>query len=389
MKMKKMKKTIFIATMGCLLLTQPSISAYANSKDETRVVKKSLANEIHKTRKAILQLDKEIVELEEEIKGLNVALKIEKDLEVKKREIEAKEAELNERWESMTEKMLYWQVKGKPDDQWMEAIFSSTSIGDAVNRAFTFRTLMDAEREQMEELENETRANKAEKKKLENKILTLKKQKIKLKANQKNVNQKRKTLETKLKTLEEDELKRIQKELKAQEERKRLLMEKQVSSEQFEQYRSLMSDNANYESYFIRPASGTLTSPYGIRPNPFGGSGTEFHTGIDIANPQGTPIVSTADGVVIKVVHSNQGYGNYILLKHEVNGEVFHSLYAHLSMIGVQVGEEIKQGEVIGLMGTTGRSTGSHLHFEIQDENRNHLNPQLFLEKGENKKAKV
>ncbi|AJD93558.1 DNA-dirted RNA polymerase (plasmid) [Jeotgalibacillus malaysiensis] len=133
---------------------------------------------------------------------------------------------------------------------------------------------------------------------------------------------------------------------------------------------------------FITPAQGRFTSAFGWRPDPFGGSTSDYHTGIDIAAPIGTPILAAADGVVIDVGYRG-GYGNLIHVKHTINGKTMSTVYAHLQSMNVNDGDEVKQGQIIGGMGSTGNSTGSHLHFEIQDGvgryKDNPLDPAKFI----------
>lgn len=113
------------------------------------------------------------------------------------------------------------------------------------------------------------------------------------------------------------------------------------------------------------PVNGTITSEYGTRDEIFEGVNS-YHTGIDIANALGTEIKSATDGKVVKTQSMDKYYGNNIEI--ECNGVVFK--YAHLNEIKVNEGDEIKQGDIIGLMGSTGMSTGSHLHFEIIVDSR-------------------
>ena len=104
-----------------------------------------------------------------------------------------------------------------------------------------------------------------------------------------------------------------------------------------------------------------VTSEYGNRVNPITGQ-PEFHKGIDIARPEGTPIYAVLPGIVHTVNHHVTGYGNHIILKHE-NG--MYTMYAHCSTIGVTVGANIEKGAVIAGVGSTGQSTGNHLHFTV------------------------
>jgi len=103
-----------------------------------------------------------------------------------------------------------------------------------------------------------------------------------------------------------------------------------------------------------------LSSSYGMRKHPILGY-SRMHTGVDFAAPRGTPIFAAGDGVV-NYAGRKGGYGNYIQIRH--NGE-FSTAYAHLSRIQVKNGARVKQGEVIGRVGSTGMSTGPHLHYEI------------------------
>lgn len=106
-----------------------------------------------------------------------------------------------------------------------------------------------------------------------------------------------------------------------------------------------------------------LTSPFGYRTSPISGRWT-FHAGIDLAAPEGTDVYACKSGLVSKTGF-NSTYGNYVILLH--NGSKT-SLYAHLSKILVQKDQRITSGQVIGLVGTTGASTGPHLHFEVREK---------------------
>lgn len=112
------------------------------------------------------------------------------------------------------------------------------------------------------------------------------------------------------------------------------------------------------------PIAGNITSPFGYRRDPITGT-TSYHSGTDIAAPNGTPILAAADGVVVIAngIDSWGGsYGYHVKLDH---GNGLQTLYAHCSAICVTTGQQVQAGEVIGYVGSTGRSTGNHLHFEV------------------------
>jgi murein DD-endopeptidase MepM/ murein hydrolase activator NlpD len=111
----------------------------------------------------------------------------------------------------------------------------------------------------------------------------------------------------------------------------------------------------------VKPSQGWVSSLFGYRPNPFTGR-TVLHAGIDIAANVGTPIVAPANGVVINAGY-DEGYGKIIEIDH---GYGITTRYGHCSQIFVKIGQKVNRFDVIGSVGNTGRSTGSHLHYEVR-----------------------
>ena len=111
------------------------------------------------------------------------------------------------------------------------------------------------------------------------------------------------------------------------------------------------------------PVSGYVTDGFGMRRNPFNGEGREVHEGLDIAVDFGTPVTATADGLVIYAA-PHAGYGNLVIVYHS-NG--ITTRYAHLSRISVEAGQRVKRSDQVGNAGSTGRSTGPHVHYEIRE----------------------
>ncbi|HEX3560170.1 MAG TPA: M23 family metallopeptidase [Pyrinomonadaceae bacterium] len=112
----------------------------------------------------------------------------------------------------------------------------------------------------------------------------------------------------------------------------------------------------------IWPVEGEMTDGFGVRGNPFGGGSSEFHPGQDIAAPRGTSVVAAADGTIVQAGWQN-GYGQEVVIDH---GHGLTTRYGHLSKIEVAAGQAIRRGEELGQVGSTGRSTGPHLHYEVR-----------------------
>ncbi|HHE38260.1 MAG TPA: M23 family metallopeptidase [Candidatus Cloacimonetes bacterium] len=127
----------------------------------------------------------------------------------------------------------------------------------------------------------------------------------------------------------------------------------------------------------IYPTYGRISDTYGWRKHPITGK-RSFHKGIDFGNVSGTPIYATADGI-IKKSSREKYFGKYIVITHKFG---YQTKYAHLQKSFVKSGQTVKRGEIIGLMGNSGRSTGNHLHYEVLRYNQNR-NPYKYLNKSE------
>lgn len=122
---------------------------------------------------------------------------------------------------------------------------------------------------------------------------------------------------------------------------------------------------------FIEPVQGVITSRFGLRPR-------DNHKGLDIANSSGTPIMAAASGTVTYAQYNTGGYGNLVIISH---GNGIETYYGHNSKLYVSVGETVYQGQYISAMGSTGISTGPHLHWEVRI-NGVAQNPQNYMYKG-------
>ena len=122
------------------------------------------------------------------------------------------------------------------------------------------------------------------------------------------------------------------------------------------------------------PHHGAISSRFGPRHNPFGHGPDEFHHGLDFKGQTGAPITATADGRVV-IANRQNGYGLVVKIQH---GYGYMTVYGHLSKINVKAGAKVKANDVIGDLGSTGRSTGPHLHYEVRRHNVA-LNPEHYL----------
>lgn len=144
----------------------------------------------------------------------------------------------------------------------------------------------------------------------------------------------------------------------------------EIIEEKEEQERIDALPDINGIKLAVTPISGTISSRYGVSSS----IRKSAHTGLDIAAPSGTPIKVVADGTVTFAKY-NGSYGNLVKVEH---GNGVETWYAHTSKMYVSVGQEVKAGDVIAAVGSTGNSTGPHLHLEIRI-NGEHVNPQLYL----------
>jgi murein DD-endopeptidase MepM/ murein hydrolase activator NlpD len=128
----------------------------------------------------------------------------------------------------------------------------------------------------------------------------------------------------------------------------------------------------------IQPVSNSdlkrVASGFGYRIDPVYKT-VKLHNGLDFAAPQGTPIYATANGTIRVAANTGTGYGNHVVINH---GYGYETLYGHMFRIKVKVGQKVKRGEIIGWVGSTGKSTGPHCHYEV-NKNGRHLDPVYFF----------
>ncbi|PEF50493.1 MULTISPECIES: SH3 domain-containing protein [Bacillus cereus group] len=154
------------------------------------------------------------------------------------------------------------------------------------------------------------------------------------------------------------------------------LSKTKVATVEEQQPSEVNTTNENTASGFIKPAAGSYTSGFEKR-------GGQMHYGLDIAASGTVSVSAAANGVVTRSYYS-ESYGNVVFISHNMNGQTYTTVYAHLNSRSVSVGQNVKQGQQIGFMGNTGQSEGQHLHFEVHKgewnaQKSNAVNPKLYI----------
>ena len=355
---------------------QQTLDAIDDLKDSINSVQKdinSLKSEKNNIQSYINQLDKkmntlakEIASFEEQIDG-----KI-NDIEETKEELEQAKIACDKQYESM--KMRIQFIYENPSQSLFEMILSSNNVADLINRADYVasmssydRSMMDKMIETKEEIALKEVTLEAELEELELMQAELEKQKKSVNAN---INAKKGELSAKNNEL--GNANADQAEYKKQlEEQERLLneIEEQIAR------------TANPDAYkgsitgFVWPCPSytRISSYFGPRPQPTAGASTN-HKGVDLAAPYGSAILASAAGVVTTSTYSKSA-GNYIVVAH---GNGMSTVYMHCSALLVSVGETVEQGEKIAKVGSTGYSTGNHLHFGVI-KNGSYVNPLNYI----------
>ncbi len=250
----------------------------------------------------------------------------------------------------------------------LELLLSTSSISEFLDRIYYQNLIIQSDKKKMESLKAEAQHIAMLKKRLEA-------EKSQLSGIIKNMDKENATIKT---TINQNKvmLERIQKDKKAYEQSEREL------KKESDKLAALISKSTKHSGVvvgggFLLPVHGRVSSPFGWRTHPIFKSRI-FHTGIDYAVPMGTPIKAANAG---KVIYSGWygGYGKVVILDHgSCTGAPTTTLYAHMSQPKVSVGENVVRGQTIGLSGSTGYSTGPHVHFEVRI-NGKPQNPNNYL----------
>lgn len=406
-----MKKKHILAVVFSTTLLIPTLSVHAESisdlqqkQSELTEKKKTLSTSIKDKKQKIAQAQKSIEKSAKEVSTLNVRIvaavdkiavvkeeiaKTTAEIETLQEEIEKLQQQIKDRGEVLKERARAMQENGGKVG-YLDILLGSNSFSDFIDRASAVNAIINADesiiadqkrdQEQVEktQAEVELKLDKQQKKKtdyermkanLNDQKKNKKNMLRKMEQKQAKLNRDREKLEgdySEVITISKNVQERIEIEQKKAIEKARRLAE--ARAKQAAKAAKAAQTAGGYvnapkvtSGTWMTPTTGRLTSGYAGRNI---GAGNEYHYGIDIANSAGTPIVASADGVVFRA-SSLSTYGNVVMITHNIEGKTFTTVYAHMSKFATSSGKAVKKGEVIGYIGSTGRSTGPHLHFEI------------------------
>ena len=332
------------------------------------------------TFKYIEKLDKKTEKLEKELETVGKQLKeTKKELEKNQAELEKAKEEAGKQYDTMKRRIKYMYENGNQD--YLDMIFGSKNMGDLLNRTeyvekisdydkniFTeykktkdeIATKTDQTQKQMEQLE----AYEADYKQEKDSIAQLKKNKKKELA----------SYEKSLKNNQKKANEYSAQAAKAEAAVEALLQKKQA---EIDAQNAEGSSNSGGDGTLRWPlnSGGRVSSQFGHRSSPTAGA-SSYHKGIDIAIASGTPIVAAGAGTVVTATYSSSA-GNYIMISH---GSRLYTVYMHCSRLAASEGDKVTKGQTIGYVGSTGISTGSHLHFGVS-KNGSYVNPFSYVSK--------
>jgi len=409
-----LKKLAATVTLGTLLISGTTPGFAASLTDKQKKVQQQQqqnSSEQSKANSSIQSRERAISKEQQEINKLDAQLQeVINDVAQKKAEIRATqekikeleaqikkyEAKMKAQEELMKERMATMQKNGGTSINWAEFIFGSKDFGDLITRMITAGTIQENDKQIFEEYQATKEKLAAAQAELETERDTLVKQKEQLEERKAALDKKMKERAAKIKKLNAEKIKFESKLISLKEMESTLqVQEASIKAENEAQRRAAeeakrkaeaaaaaaakkkQASNASSSSnaaaatpaasapasggMFQRPSGGRLTQGWGPAS---GVNGYTFHNGIDLAAPVGTPIRAAQTGTVTTAGWGG-AYGNHVIITHVINGQVWTTVYAHLSSVSVSAGQRVSQGQHIGGMGSTGNSTGSHLHFEI------------------------
>lgn len=324
-----------------------------NQKEEATQALEGVKTNISETMEDLQELSEKIIQHEAEAEKLEVEInELITDIEEKTINLEASQKNFDEQKALLEKRLIVLYEAG--ETSYLDVLLHSSSLSDFISNYYMMTEMARYDTELLENIEQATNLIEAEKEALET-------QKSKLVALQEE-NDKKIAMVSNMKVLKTNYMNQLTEEEKA------LQADIEIFNQEMAQIESdlinLTDSNSAYaggEMAWPAPGYYTITSPFGYRVHPILGV-TRFHSGVDIGVPTGGKVIAANDGIVIKTTYTSS-YGNMVMIDH---GGGIVTLYAHGSKIIATLGQEVKRGDVIMEAGSTGWSTGPHLHFEVR-----------------------
>lgn len=388
MKKRIYKIVISLVLVASLSLTSgvfvksDKISDLEKQKESVVAKKEKYRKKKSEAKKYLASVDKQLTSISTQIYDTGKKLtKTEKDINKTKKKLKAAKESVQVQNKDMQKRIQFMYENG--DSEMLDMLLNSKSISDFLNKAEYITELSAYDRKMFNKLKS-----------TQTKIETAKKNLKTEKDNLISLQDKQKADQASLKKLESSKKKELSgyDDLIEHTESSERKIASEIAAQQAaiaaaeqaeKQYNQQSAKTPKYKGSkgtsgggwtWPCPSSHTITSEFGYRSDPFGGSSGGFHSGIDIGAPSGTPIVAASAGTVAWSSFSSTA-GNWIGISHG-NGVV--SVYMHMSARIAKAGQHVNKGQTIGLVGTTGSSTGNHLHFGVQ-LNGSYVNPHNYV----------
>ena len=324
-----------------------------NQKDEATQALEGVKTNISETMEDLQELSEKIIQHEAEAEKLELEInELITDIEEKTINLETSQKNFDEQKALLEKRLIVLYEAG--ETSYLDVLLHSSSLSDFISNYYMMTEMARYDTELLENIEQATNLIEAEKEALET-------QKSKLVALQEE-NDKKIAMVSNMKVLKTNYMNQLTEEEKA------LQADIEIFNQEMAQIESdlinLTDSNSAYaggEMAWPAPGYYTITSPFGYRVHPILGV-TRFHSGVDIGVPTGGKVIAANDGIVIKTTYTSS-YGNMVMIDH---GGGIVTLYAHGSKIIATLGQEVKRGDIIMEAGSTGWSTGPHLHFEVR-----------------------
>ena len=322
----------------------------------------------------IQELDDKIATYQKQLDEVNAQYKeLQEKVEKTEAELNQAQTEYEKKLELLQNRLV--QIYKHGETSYLDVLLNSRSIIDFVSKYFVVQKIVESDGKAIEQLEE--KKNEVEK---INEQLQEDKAKMKL---MKVEAEKQTVVLTNTKTVHENYKNSLS------ESEKQISAQIDTYKKQQEELQNLIQAAINGSNYELKYYGGIMmwptlessyiTSPYGSRLHPIQGV-IKNHDGIDIGGDTGNPVYAAADGIIIYSAFNTGGYGNMVMIDHGINDEGIKivTLYAHGDKILKNVGDTVKKGDIIMEMGSTGNSTGPHVHFEVR-ENGTHVDPKKYL----------